>query len=219
MGYFPSLYPNLSIGTYWIMAIAGMLGLFVCILLHEMGHAIIARAYQLPISRIVLFIFGGVAEIKKEPSHPRAEFLVAIAGPIVTILIALLMYDLTMLGESSGWSPPVIGITDYLAKVNIALLLFNLVPAFPLDGGRVFRAILWWYKGNFGWATKVTSAFGVGFAIILMCLGFFLLLSGSFIGGMWLIIIGLFLEFAASSTRTKLYIDQEIQGQKVSKFM
>ncbi len=218
-GHFPFHYPNLSPGTYWLMGIIGMLGLFACVILHELGHAIVAKHYKLPISQITLFIFGGVAEIKKEPQNPKVEFLMAIAGPIVSIFLALSMYFLTKIGEHSGWPVEVVGITSYLAMINTAIVIFNLIPAFPLDGGRVFRAILWWWKKNLSWATQISTRLGSGFGFALIFIGILSFITGNLLGGMWLAIIGLFLQRAASASSTQFYVGQELHGEKVLKFM
>lgn len=218
-GTFPYYLPHLSTGTYWLMGVFGMLGLFVCVVLHELGHALVAKHFQVPVAQITLFIFGGLAEIKKEPPTPRIEFLIAIAGPIVSVLLAIIMYALTVLGQQSGWPVAVSGITAYLAFINAALVLFNMVPAFPLDGGRILRAILWWWKDNLAWATNVATAFGSGFALVLIILGVLCLLSENFISGIWMIIIGLFLQSAATETRIQSNFVEGLREQKVSKFM
>ncbi len=196
-----------------------MIGLFVCIILHELGHAMVAKHYKLPISQITLFIFGGVAEIKKEPQTPKVEFLMAIAGPIVSVILAGILYLLTILGQHSFWPIPIIAVTGYLALINIILAIFNLIPAFPLDGGRIFRSILWWIKKDSAWATKVASQIGSGFGMILIFLGIFSLITGNFIAGVWLVILGLFLQRAAAMSRSQHYISRELHGEKVQKFM
>ena len=132
-GYFPLQYPNLPLESYWLMGIIGMLGLFICIILHELGHALVAKHYKLPISQITLFIFGGVAEIKKEPQSPKIEFLMAIAGPIVSVILVGVMLFLTGMGNIYGWPILIKGITGYLASINAAIVIFNLIPAFPYD--------------------------------------------------------------------------------------
>lgn len=218
-GYFPYYYHNLSLGTYWGMGILGMLGLFICIVLHELGHAMVAKYYRLPISQITLFIFGGVAEIKKEPPTPKIEFLMAIAGPIVSVLLSGILYLLTILGKNAHWPIPIIAVTGYLALINIVLAIFNLIPAFPLDGGRIFRSILWWIKKDAGWATKVSSRIGAGFGMILIFLGIFALITGNFISGVWFVILGLFLQRAAAMSRSQYMISHELRGEKVQKFM
>ncbi len=218
-GYFPHYHPNLLPSTYWMMGIAGMLGLFICVVLHELGHALVAKHYQLPITQITLFIFGGVAEIKKEPQTPKVEFLMAIAGPIVSVVLGVVLYFLTLWGQSSHWPIPVTAVTGYLALINIVLALFNLIPAFPLDGGRIFRSILWWIKKDAGWATKVASRMGSGFGLILIFLGIFALVTGNFISGVWFVILGLFLQRAAATSRSQYLISHELRGEKVQKFM
>ncbi len=218
-GFFPFKYPNLAHGTYWLMGIAGMLGLFACIVLHELGHAMVAKHYKLPISQITLFIFGGVAEIKKEPQSPKVEFLMAIAGPAVSFIIVFVMYYLTQLGDQLGWPVPVRGVTSYLALINALIVGFNLIPAFPLDGGRVFRAILWGLKGNLEWATKIAARFGWGFGLILVFFGIFSFITGNFMAGIWSAILGLFLQHAASSSQTQFYVSDLLQHKKVQKFM
>ncbi|MGC1878642.1 MAG: site-2 protease family protein [Rhabdochlamydiaceae bacterium] len=218
-GYFPYYYPQLSLGTYWVMGVVGMLGLFICVILHELGHAMVAKHYKLPISQITLFIFGGVAEIKKEPKTPKVEFLMAIAGPIVSVLLSAGLYGLTLIGRRFGWPIPVVAITAYLALINIILAVFNMIPAFPLDGGRIFRSILWWIKKDEGWATKVATRMGSGFGMILVFLGIFSLITGNFIAGIWFVILGLFLQRAAAASRSQYYISHELQGEKVEKFM
>ena len=141
-GYFPFTYPGQALSTYWIMGVIGMLGLFICILLHELGHAFVAKYFKLPISQITLFLFGGVAEIKKEATSPKVEFLVAIGGPVVTLLLIILLSLFTHFGVIFHVGIPVLAITSYLAAINTFILLFNLIPALPMDGGRVLRALL-----------------------------------------------------------------------------
>jgi Zn-dependent protease/CBS domain-containing protein len=218
-GYFPLIYPKLSTSVYWIMGIAGMLGLFICIILHELGHAFVAKHYGLPISQITLFIFGGVAEIKKEPTSPKVEFLMAIAGPIVSFILAGLLYLLTRVGVASGWHIGVRGVTGYLALINFVLAIFNLIPAFPLDGGRVLRAILWGWKKNLAWATRIATRIGSGFGFFLIFMGILSFLGRNFFAGLWLVILGWFLHRAAASVQTQYYIGKELEGEKVSKFM
>jgi Zn-dependent protease/CBS domain-containing protein len=218
-GYFPFLYPHLSAGVYWTMGILGMLGLFVSVVLHELGHAVVARHFKLTVSQITLFIFGGVAELRNEPPSPKAEFWVAIAGPIVSVIIALCMFFLTKIGIHLKLPVSITAVTNYLALINIVIVIFNLIPAFPLDGGRVFRAILWGWKKNLGWATSITTHIGSAFGLILIFFGILSFVTGNFFVGLWWVIIGLFLQQAASTSRTQFYVRQELQGEKVLKFM
>jgi Zn-dependent protease/CBS domain-containing protein len=218
-GYFPFIYKHLTTGTYIAMGLLGMLGLFLSVLLHELGHAVVARAFQLPISRITLFIFGGIAELKNEPSAPKAEFYVAIAGPIVSIVLAGFFYLLTEIGYHAHWTVAVTAVTGYLSLINFVIVIFNLIPAFPLDGGRIFRALLWWWRGDLGWATGITTRLGSAFGLTLLIFGFFFILTGSVFAGLWWILIGLFLNQAAISSRTQYYMRRELQGECVEKFM
>lgn len=219
VGYFPFYYPHLSPQNYWLMGLLGMLGLFISVILHELGHAVIARKFNLNISQITLFIFGGVAELKDEPPSPKAEFYVAIAGPIVSVILALITGFLAHTGEQLGWPVMFTGVMSYLAMINTVVVIFNLIPAFPLDGGRVFRALLWWWKDNLEWATRIASHMGAGFGLFLIFMGILSFMSGSFFAGAWWVILGLFLQQAASSSRTQYYIRHELEGAKVSKFM
>lgn len=218
-GYFPYFYPKLTTATYWGMGVIGMLGLFVCVILHELGHALVAKHYKLPVSQITLFIFGGVSEIKKEPQTPKVEFLMAIAGPLVSVVLGVGFYILFYFGKHSHWYIPAVAILGYLGLINIILAIFNMIPAFPLDGGRVLRSILWAIKKDLGWATKVSTQIGSGFGILLILLGIFALITENFIAGIWFVILGLFLQRAAAQSRSQYYISHEMKGEKVQKFM
>jgi Zn-dependent protease/predicted transcriptional regulator len=216
---FPSYYPDLTPATYWSMGVIAALGLFGSILLHELGHAAVARRYGLPIRRITLFIFGGVAEMEAEPERPAAEFWVAIAGPIVSFLVGLVCWLLLQAAVGAGAGVPVVGVLAYLATINIILAVFNLVPAFPLDGGRILRAILWYWKGSLRWATRVASVIGGGFGILLIVLGVYRVLIGDFVGGMWWFLIGLFVRFAAQMSYQQVLMRETLRGIPVRRIM
>jgi Zn-dependent protease/CBS domain-containing protein len=217
-GFFPFLQEDLSTRTYWVMGIVGALGLFLSIIVHEMFHSLVARRFGMPMRGITLFIFGGVAQMEKEPPSPRAEFMMAIVGPISSILIGLFFYAVYTLGQDA-WSRPVNGVVLYLAIINGFLAGFNLIPAFPLDGGRVLRSILWKAKNNLRWATRVSSWIGSAFGILLIVLGVFSFLRGNIIGGMWWFVIGLFLRSAASTSYQQLLIRRALEGEPVRRFM
>ncbi len=215
---FPGFYEGLSSGTYWWMGLAGALGLFVSILAHELGHSVVARHYEVPMRGITLFIFGGVAEMSREPPSAKAEFFVAIAGPIVSVAIAVVCYATFFLGEAA-FATPIVGVLWYLGVINAVVVAFNMIPAFPLDGGRVLRSVLWHVNGSLRWATRITSSIGSGFGIMLILLGVFSFIGGNFIGGMWQFLIGMFLRGAAQMSYQQVLIRRALEGEFVERFM
>jgi Zn-dependent protease/CBS domain-containing protein len=219
VGLFPFRFKNLATETYWLMGIVGALGLFLSIIFHEMCHSLVARRYGMSMKGITLFLFGGVAEMGEEPPNPKAEFVMAIMGPISSIVIGIIFYAIYVLGRQSAWSEPINGVVYYLAYINGLLALFNLVPAFPLDGGRVLRSILWGLKKNLRWATRISSRIGAGFGILLIVLGAFQFLRGNFIGGMWWFLIGMFLRGAAKMSYEQLLLRKALEGEPVKRFM
>jgi Zn-dependent protease/predicted transcriptional regulator len=218
-GFFPAYYADLSSTAYWWMGISGALGLFVSIVLHEFGHAMAARRFGVEMRGITLFIFGGVAEMKDEPPSPQAEFVIAIAGPIVSVLIAAGCYALGIAADQVGMSISVLGVLSYLSSINLLLVAFNMIPAFPLDGGRVLRAILWKMKNSLRWATRVTSTIGSAFGIGLILLGVVSVFTGNFIGGMWWFLLGMFLRGAAQMSYQQLLVRRALEGEPIQRFM
>jgi Zn-dependent protease/predicted transcriptional regulator len=219
-GLFPFQYEGLATSTYWMMGIVGALGLFLSIILHEFSHSLVARRHGMPMKGITLFIFGGMAEMSDEPPSPRAEFLMAVAGPISSLLIAGVFYVIHSAGAALGMSEPVNGVVRYLAFINLLLAAFNTLPAFPLDGGRVLRSILWKIRGNLRWATRIASTVGSGFGIALIILGVLnVLFAGNFIGGMWWFLIGMFLYSAARMSYQQLLTRRALEGESVRRFM
>jgi Zn-dependent protease/predicted transcriptional regulator len=218
-GLFPYFYKDLSTQTYWFMGIAGTLGLFLSIVIHEFAHSLVARHYGMPMKGITLFIFGGVAEMGDEPSSPKVEFLMAIAGPITSILLGLFFTALATWAKRAGSTLAVFGVLQYLGGINGILAAFNLLPAFPLDGGRILRSILWGIKHNLRWATRISSKIGYFFAIILIVLGFLQVVQGNFIGGVWWVLIGFFLQNAAKMSYQQLLAREVLQGETVQRFM
>jgi Zn-dependent protease len=170
-GYFPFVVKGLSAGTYWAMGIVGTIALFLCVVLHEFGHSIVARKYGLPMKGITLFIFGGVAEMEDEPQTPKTEFMMAIAGPAVSVVLGAIFYLFSLWGESLSWPMPVNQVLYYLGWINGVLAAFNLIPAFPLDGGRVLRSFLWSRRGNLRTATRTAAKVGSGFGMVLIGFG------------------------------------------------
>ena len=216
---FPTWYKELDPLSYWLMGVVGAAGLFTSIVLHELSHSLVARTYGVQIRGITLFIFGGVAEMAGEPPHPKAEFLIAIAGPCASVAIALACLGAAWLGQGGGWPVQLTGVLWYLGGVNAVLVAFNLIPAFPLDGGRVLRSILWHIRGNMQWATKVTSTIGDGFGMLLMLIGIVSFVRGQFVGGMWQFLIDMFLRSAAQSSYQQLLMRQVLRGETVATFM
>ncbi|MEJ2670767.1 MAG: site-2 protease family protein, partial [Deltaproteobacteria bacterium] len=218
-GLFPYLYPGLEQQTYWFMGIVGALGLFASIVAHEFCHSLVARKFGMPMKGITLFIFGGVAEMGDEPPTAKAEFFMAIVGPLSSIAIGAVFYGIYRIGASSGWTDPVNAVIYYLAYINGILAAFNLLPAFPLDGGRVLRSILWGAKGNLRWATRVSSTIGSAFGIGLIVLGIFQFIYGNIIGGVWMFLIGMFLRHAAQMSYQQLLVRKALEGESVRRFM
>jgi len=218
-GWFPVQYPELSTYAYAWMGIATAVGVFFSIVFHEFSHSLVARYYGMPIRGITLFIFGGVAEMESEPPDPKSEFLMAIAGPISSFLLAALLWAATSFAPLSALPQPVAGVLSTLAVINFTVAVFNLAPAFPLDGGRVLRAALWHWRRDLKEATFISSRIGRGFGTALMILGVIAFLGGNLIGGMWWFLIGLFVRGAASSSYQQLVLKDTIQGQPVRRFM
>jgi Zn-dependent protease len=181
------------------MATIAMLAFFGSLILHELAHAIVARRSGVEIEGITLFIFGGVAEMASEPKTASSEFWIAVVGPLMSLGLAGGFWMLAILGHAFGVPPPAADVLIYLAIVNAILALFNLLPAFPLDGGRVFRAFLWNRSGNLLEATRTASGVGATISYVLVGLGLFSLFAGNLMGGLWQALIGLFLLFASRS--------------------
>jgi Zn-dependent protease/predicted transcriptional regulator len=218
-GLFPYFYKGLSPQAYWFMGVSGTLGLFLGIVIHEFAHSLVARHYGMPMKGITLFIFGGVAEMGDEPDSPKVEFLMAIAGPITSIILSLIFFGLASWARQMDASIPVVGVLRYLGGINGILAAFNLLPAFPLDGGRVLRSILWGIKKDIRWATRISAKIGYGFAIVLIAAGLVQLVQGNFIGGFWWILIGVFLQGAAKQSYQQLLARQILQGEPIRRFM
>jgi Zn-dependent protease/predicted transcriptional regulator len=216
--YFPSQYKGMSSQDYWWMGIASALGLFASIVLHEFSHSLVARRHGLPMKGITLFIFGGVAEMGDEPSSARTEFLMAIAGPIASVLVGVIFYLAYAAGK--GTLPRTMtGVLYYLFWMNLALAAFNMIPAFPLDGGRVLRSALWHWKGDLRRATRMAAALGRGFGMLLILFAVWQWFMGNVVGALWYFLIGLFLRGAAQSSYQQLMIRTALEGEPVRRFM
>ncbi len=218
-GYFPSVIEGLSTQAAWVLGVAGALGLFLSIVVHEFSHAIIARQFNLPISGITLFIFGGVAEMEDMPPNARAEFFMAIAGPIASIILAGLFYGLSGLFPAASPDKPLAALFSYLALINTVLAVFNLIPAFPLDGGRVFRAAVWWWTGDVEKATNRAAFMGRLLGSLLVAIGVLSMITGNFISGLWQGLIGLFIIGAAESSQMQMALKTELAEIRVQRVM
>lgn len=216
---FPSMHPGLGSDAYLAMGLAGTIALFLSIVLHEFAHAMVARRFGIPIKGITLFIFGGVAEMHEEPKSPRTELLMAAAGPAASLLISVIFLALAYGGVWLGWSAQVVSVFQYLFWVNALLVAFNLVPAFPMDGGRILRALLWMWRGDSRSATKTASDAGSVFGMVLIGLGVFALVTGNFISGLWWFLIGMFIRSVAQSTWQQQLLKQFLEGVPISRFM
>jgi Zn-dependent protease/CBS domain-containing protein len=210
-GYFPAQYPDLPASSYWAKGLVASLLFFVSILLHELGHAVVALRHGLRTRSITLFIFGGVAQLEKDPKDGRAEFWMAAAGPLVSLTLAGLFYTcatLPFVGPSAA------AVAKYLALINLILAVFNLIPAFPMDGGRLLRGALWGAMGK-ARATRIASGAGTFFAFFLIFAGVFSLLRGDSLGGFWYILIGWFIKDASVASYQQVRLDEALRGATV----
>jgi Zn-dependent protease/CBS domain-containing protein len=208
---------------WWLLGLATALLYFVCILLHELGHAVVARRLGIPIRSITLFLFGGVAEMTEEPPSAGGEFCMAIGGPVVSGLLAMGFWGLAALGIANHWTEWSIIMCAYLAIINGVVLVFNMIPAFPLDGGRVLRAFLWWCFKDMKRATYWASLSGQLFAWILFAGAAYDILlardTQELVNGFWLGLIGLFVQRAARGSYRQLIVREALQGEPVRRFM
>jgi Zn-dependent protease len=215
VSYLPAQLGGLSGAAYWIIGAVTAIMLFVSVLLHELGHSVVAMGYKIPVRKITLFIFGGVAEIGAEPPTPVAEFFIAIAGPIVSFGLAALF---AIMEFSAGAFAPVFVLAQYLAFINGTLALFNLIPGFPLDGGRVFRAIIWGVTGNLSRATQIAANVGRVVAFLFIAFGLWQTFLGD-LGGLWIVFIGWFLQDAASGQLEQQKMHDLLSRHPVSEAM
>ncbi|WP_417494711.1 site-2 protease family protein [Maricaulis sp.] len=204
VGFFPDQTAGLETSTYVFMAILGVVGLTFSIIAHELSHTFVGRAFGMPINRVTLFMFGGAAELEEEPKTPMTELVMALAGPLMSLFLALVFSQLAGLGAVGGAQAPLAMVLAYLGLINFLLAMFNMLPAFPLDGGRVLRALIWLFSGDRRRATRWASLAGEGFAVFFIVAGIFLLLSTGSLGGAWWVLIGFFLRGAAKSSRVEL---------------
>jgi len=214
--YFPAESPHWAPPLYWLASAATSVLFFLSILLHELGHSAVALKYRVPVRGITLFVFGGVADIGAEPPSAKAELLIAIAGPAVSLALAALCYALQLMTAGVELAH---GIAKYLALINLALAVFNMVPGYPLDGGRVLRAALWAVTGNLRRATMIAAAVGRGIGFLLIFFGVLRVFAGDLIGGLWTAFIGWFLESAAAGQMVQVVYREALAGHTVAQAM
>ncbi len=216
VSYFPREFREWPAALYWLTGGMTAIMLFVSVLLHELGHSIVAQGFRVPVRRITLFIFGGVAEIGAEPPSALGEVLIAIAGPIVSGVLAVFF---TIAKPAAAGSEPIWAMAKYLAYINLALAVFNLIPGFPLDGGRVFRAIVWGVTRNFRRATVVAANVGRFFGLLFIFAGVWRVFQGDFANGLWIAFIGWFLDSAATGQVHQVQFQGLLAGHTVSQAM
>jgi len=217
LGYFPLEAADLPMLNYWLAGLLTTLFIFVSVLTHEFGHSLVAIKEGIPIKKIVLFIFGGVAQMEAEPATPSAEFKITAAGPLTSLLIALFLGAIYYL---SGTGEHIIGkALFFLIRLNFIVALFNLIPAFPLDGGRLLRAVIWQFIKNLLKATRIAVNIGSFFSFLGMGIGFLLIFLNSDISGLWLIFLGWMIYQAGQSSYSQLVFKETFSGMKISEIM
>jgi Zn-dependent protease len=216
-GWFRQLYPGWSTATYWLIAFLSSLLLFVSVLLHELAHSLVARRRGLPVKSITLFIFGGVSNIEREPPSPGIEFQLAFVGPLTSIIIGVICFLLQV--PLRGSNSPLEGILFYLAVSNLLLGVFNLIPGFPLDGGRVLHSIIWKLTGSMRQASRVATITGQVIAYLFILIGIWIFFAGDILDGIWFGFIGWFLLSAAQSANAQGMLTSVLRGVTVGEVM
>ena len=217
--FFPANFPELNLITRLLLGTLSAVLLFLSVLLHELAHAAISLIQKIPVKRITLVIFGGLAEMEKEPDEPVKEFKIAISGPAMSLLLYIVFILLSNILNRFGVQEAVVASFSYIASVNLILGLFNLIPAFPLDGGRVLRALIWHFSKDLHRATKVSSSIGRMFGYLLIFLGVLILLNGNFINGLWLLFIGWLINQMSQSSYQSMVVSNLFDKIQVSDFM
>ncbi|MCC6147236.1 MAG: site-2 protease family protein [Anaerolineaceae bacterium] len=215
-GYFPEEFQSYNSWVYWGLGLLTSILFALSVLLHEMGHAYVALHYQIPVKGITLFIFGGLSEITEEPKTPQAEFFIAIAGPLVSFGLALLFGGLWLFNKQFIFlAAP----SEWLGRINLTLAIFNMIPGFPLDGGRVLRSLVWTATKNVKRASRVSSIAGQIIAFGFIGIGIYIILQGQLFNGIWLIFIGWFLQNAAATSFAQIGLRYILQEARVWQVM
>ena len=215
VGYMPQAYPELNTPAYWILGSVTSVLFFGSVLFHELAHAWVALRYGIPVRRITLWLFGGVAVMDKEPPSAKAEFWIAIAGPISSLIAAAGFYGLYLLADSLAWlAAP----AEYLFRINLILAIFNMIPGFPLDGGRVLRAVVWHFT-DYRRGTSAAAQTGQVVAMMLVGIGLFQMVTSSFLDGLWLAFIGWFLHTSAKAHNAQATVQHVLDNATVERVM
>ncbi|MGE3399819.1 MAG: hypothetical protein DA329_11505 [Candidatus Nitrosocosmicus sp.] len=229
-GFMPQYSPGMNQVNYWIMSITGTIILFLSVLLHELSHSIVAKSYGIRVRQIMLFIFGGVSDIEEEPKEFKKEFKMAIVGPAVSLVLSTIFavfWWITSIPITSSSTDDfyntaltmINGIFFYSSFLNLILGIFNLVPAFPMDGGRILRSLLFSRNKNYDKSTRIAVRIGVIISYVFFGLGILIILSGSFVSGMWIILIGWFLQNGAQSYMYQYDIMKILSKIRLSELM
>jgi Zn-dependent protease len=217
---FPTYVPGLDQRTYLLMGIVGTMLFFASLLAHELAHAYVARARGIEVAGITLFVFGGMARARPEASRPRDEFLVAVVGPLASLALGLLFQRLAVATEGPDWHPALYVVASHLAFLNLAVGIFNLLPGFPLDGGRVLRSIVWRITGSLRTATRVAALAGRGLGWLIVGLGVYVLfVTDQLVTGLWCIFIGWFLANAAGASYEQMLLRHVLEGRTAADAM
>ncbi len=226
VGVFPAQRPGQSAALYWGMGVITSLLLFVSVLLHELAHSLVAKSRGMQVSSITLFILGGVSNLEEEPEKPGIEFSMAVVGPLTSLVIGVICWGIVsalagtlvspaQLLSGSAYTSPTETVIGYLAWINVLLAAFNLLPGFPLDGGRVLRSILWGSTGSLIRATNIAGRVGQVLGWALIGFGVYELLGGNFLGGLWIAFIGWFLNSTADASRKEVTLRERLSHIKV----
>jgi Zn-dependent protease/CBS domain-containing protein len=219
--YFPSAYPSWNLATRITAGIITSFLFFGSVLAHELMHSLVSQRQGIPVQSITLFIFGGVSQITEEPKQPKDEFRMAIAGPLASLVIGGILFGIyyTWRGTNTFSTQFITAIAYWLGYINLILGVFNLIPGFPLDGGRVFRSLLWWRSGNLRRATMIASNVGRAVGFLFIFIGIWLIFTGNWANGIWLALIGWFLESAAIGSYRQLLLQDMLKGHVASEVM
>ncbi len=219
VAHFPAQYPHWPQAVYYQLALATSLLLFVSLLVHELAHSLVARHHGLGVEAIVLFLLGGVSEISQEPPTPASEWAIALSGPLASIALGLITGLLWVLPWPGGHGQPLPAMLGYLCGINLSLGVFNLLPGYPLDGGRVLRATLWRFSHSLEWATRWAVRVARLVALAFVALGIWQALTASILNGLWLAVIGCFLDVAAHSSYRQVLMQARLAGHTVGEIM